>query len=111
MRKEPNVLNVAANRMSVGPSISAEVVEFLQNKDMSLSKIAQLTGLSKSYISRVKNRERSFTVATLSKLEDRLELPLPLLLLKATKLQSIPQKLRKSYRALQNAIDKLEQLG
>lgn len=111
MAKNKTISNQDLQKFSVDVSLSAKVVELLQDKKMSLSKIAKLMDLSKSFVSRVAKGERSLTIARLKKLEERLQLPLPLLLLEAVETKSMSKKLKEQYRALRNAVGKFTNLS
>jgi len=92
----------------VNSSLSAEIVEFLRKQGLTLKKIGQFAGASESFISRVARRERSFTIDHLAKLEQGLNLPLPLLILQSSPKDSVPKELRNSY---EEALKLLESSG
>jgi transcriptional regulator with XRE-family HTH domain len=94
-----------ANRR-VSSSISARVVEHLLERGLTLEGIARLIGTTKSFLSRVKNRERSFTIDHLERLELSLAEPLPHLLIQATDVESVPDELRDIYRATKRLLAK-----
>lgn len=83
----------------VSSSVSANVVELLLARGMTLADIAVAIGVTKSFVSRVKSRNRGFTIDHLMALEASLGEPLPLLLLKATPIDSVPDKLKPLYRS------------
>jgi transcriptional regulator with XRE-family HTH domain len=85
----------------VDASLSGDIVDYLQKqKRKSLREIAEMMGVSKSYLSRVKNRKKGLTLKRLVKLEKELDLPLPLLFLEVTRTQPIPQKIKREYEEL-----------
>jgi transcriptional regulator with XRE-family HTH domain len=86
---------VSARRLSA----SANVVELLLGRGMSLSEIAVAIGATKSFVSRVKSRSRGLTIDHLIALEAALGEPLPLLLLEATPIDSVPANLKPLYRS------------
>ena len=88
----------------VSSAISADVVEFLIKRGMTLTSIAQAIGVTKSFLSRVKSRTRSLTIDHLVAIESVIGEPLPLLLLQATPLASVPKHLRALYRSTEAAI-------
>ena len=65
-------------------SLSADLVAYLRDsRGMSLRQIGELVDLSESYVSRVANGQRRFTLEHLDRFEKALGQPLPLLLLEA----------------------------
>jgi transcriptional regulator with XRE-family HTH domain len=82
-----------------GASLSSDVINLLVKRGMTLLEIAQATGTTKSFISRVKSKSRSLTIDHLIELEQTIGEPLPLLLLQATPIQSVRSDLRPLYRA------------
>ncbi len=65
-------------------SLSADLVAHLRDtQGMSLRQIGELVDLSESYVSRVANGQRRFTLEHLDRFEKALGQPLPLLLLEA----------------------------
>ncbi len=66
---------------------------------MTLKEIGALMGLKESFISRVRNGQRSLTLEHLARLEDALGKSLPAILVHATPLDSVPKKLRPMYQA------------
>src|SRR4030042_622879 len=81
----------------VYPAISHDIVRYLQKQNMTLKEIGRLMGLSESFISKVLHNQRSFTVRHLSRLENAIAKPLPMILLEATEVNSMPKELRKGY--------------
>ncbi|MBW8014661.1 MAG: helix-turn-helix transcriptional regulator [Planctomycetes bacterium] len=67
---------------------------------MTYKKIGEMIGCSESYISRVANGERAFTLEHLTLLEKKLNKPLPLLLLEATDIKDVPQEVKPLYNYL-----------
>jgi transcriptional regulator with XRE-family HTH domain len=92
-RKEPEYSNV-----------SAGVVSLLVDRGMTLTQIAKLLGVSKSYISRVGAGNRSFTLDHLIALEQAVGEPLPLLLLQAIPIESVRPELRPLYASTLKAV-------
>lgn len=64
-------------------TLSVRLVEWLKQQGKSQKDVAGLLGVSESFISRVASGHRSLTIEHLAKLEDRLKLPLPVLLLES----------------------------
>ena len=88
------------DRRTIPTRVSADVVQYLMtHRDMSLSDIADVLGVTKSFISRVKSRQRSLTVDHLMALERVVGRPLPLLLMEATPREDIPPDLLPLYEA------------
>ena len=77
---------------------------------MTLKNIGILIGLKESFISRVRNRQRSFTLEHLSKLEKALGKPLPIILIKAMPVESAPEELRTLYVASRDLLNTLGDL-
>ena len=84
---------------SIYPAISSQIVEYLKDQGMTLKEIGSLIGMKEAFISRVWNRQRSFTLKHLSKLEKALNKPLPTIIIEATPIETVPKKLRPAYRA------------
>ena len=91
-------------RRSVSNSFSVDVVEYLLQRGMSLADIASTLGVTKSFVSRVKSRQRNLTVDHLLILERILGKPLPLLLIEATPKTEVPAHLRPLYEATKAVI-------
>lgn len=89
---------------SIYPAISSQIVTYLKSQGMTLKEIGSLIGMKEAFISRVWNRQRSFTLKHLSKLETALNKPLPTIIIEATPLKSVPKKLRPAYRAFHEFI-------
>jgi len=83
----------------VSSGISGDVIELLISRGMTLTSIAEAIGVTKSFLSRVKARSRSLTIDHLVALEAVIGEPLPLLLLHATPMASVPERLRSLYRS------------
>jgi transcriptional regulator with XRE-family HTH domain len=91
-------LGVTTYERSVLSRLSADLVKHLVAGGRTLDEVAALLGVKKSYVSRVKNRQRSLTVDHLVRLEKKLRRPLPLLLLEAIPEESVPDELKPAYR-------------
>ncbi|HSV15148.1 MAG TPA: helix-turn-helix transcriptional regulator [Tepidisphaeraceae bacterium] len=83
----------------VSSSLSADVIELLTKRGMTLAAIAEAIGVTRSFLSRVKGRSRSLTIDHLVALEAVIGEPLPLLLLRATPIEAVPKDLRPLYRS------------
>ncbi len=92
-------------KRTVSASFSSDIVNYLIERDYSLTDIARLLNVSKSFLSRVKSRERSFTVDHLLILERTLKRPLPLLLLEAIPREEIPDDLVELYEATRTVFE------
>ena len=66
-------------------SFSIRLVDLLRQRGRTLKQIAEILELSESFMSRVSRGERSLTLEHLTRLEDELGEPLPLLLLEASR--------------------------
>ena len=92
------------------PTVSMNVVKYLQEeKLMTLSRIAELLEVHKSFTSRVRKGERSFTLSHLEKLAKALDKPLSVLIMEATPIESAPKDLEKLYAAFRALMAKLSQ--
>jgi transcriptional regulator with XRE-family HTH domain len=91
-------------KCSVSSAISIGVVELLLKRSMTLTSIAEAIGVTKSFLSRVKARTRSLTIDHLVTIESVVGEPLPLLLLHATPIASVPKHLRPLYRSTEAAV-------
>jgi transcriptional regulator with XRE-family HTH domain len=89
---------------TVSSSLSGDVIDLLLKRGMTLTAIAEAIGATKSFVSRVKSRSRSLTIDHLTALEKELGEPLPLLLLEATPLDSIPPALQPLYRSTRKVL-------
>jgi transcriptional regulator with XRE-family HTH domain len=82
----------------VSSRLSSDVIEFLSKRGMTLADIGAAIGATKSFISRVRSGERGLTIDHLISLEQKIGEPLPLLLLRATPIDSVRKDLRPLYR-------------
>lgn len=89
---------------TVSSAISADVLDLLVKRGMTLTEIATAIGVTKSFLSRVRARSRSLTIEHLAALEAAVGEPLPLLLLRATPIESVPKDLRALYRSTERAL-------
>src|SRR5262245_59802967 len=80
-------------------TLSAGIVRLLVQRGTTLSRIAAMLGVSKSYISRVHSGQRSLTLDHLATLEQKTGEPLPFLFLKSMPRNLITPELRPLYRA------------
>jgi transcriptional regulator with XRE-family HTH domain len=83
---------------TVSSRLSADVIDFLCKRGMTLAEIGAAIGATKSFISRVRSGERGLTIDHLIALEQKVGEPLPLLLLRATPIESVRKDLRPLYR-------------
>lgn len=88
-------------------AISAHIVRHLRDQGMTLKEIGALMGVKESFVSRVRHRQRSFTLDHLTKLETALGKPLPAILVHATPVESVPKKLRPLYAAFDDFLTEL----
>jgi transcriptional regulator with XRE-family HTH domain len=73
-----------SNRRTLSSSLSAQVLGYLRERDFSQAEIARMLGVSESFISLVKSRERGLTLDHIESLAGVLKLPLGALLLSVT---------------------------
>lgn len=88
----------------VSSALSGDVIDMLCKRGMTLTEISKTIGASKSFVSRVKSRSRSLTIDHLVALESAIGEPLPLLLLRATPIDSLPPGLQPLYRSTLRAV-------
>jgi hypothetical protein len=90
---------------SVYPTVSHDIVRHLQSQGKTLKEIGELMGgLSESFISRVLHKQRSFTLRHLSALETALSKPYPIIIIEATRVDSVPKGLREAYAAFRKVL-------
>ena len=83
----------------VSSRLSGDVIDLLLRRGMTMGDIARAIGATTSFVSRVKARSRSLTIDHLGALEAHPRQPLPLLLLEATPIHSVPRELKPLYRS------------
>jgi transcriptional regulator with XRE-family HTH domain len=106
------VKNFELFEITLDPTISSNIIRFLQKKDekilnkdeKTLRKIGELMDLSESYISYVKKGERGLKLKRLLLLEKSLNMPLTELFMQSTKSGDIPKNLRHQYEQLLDII-------
>lgn len=79
--------------------ISQGLINLLLSRGITPQEIAAATGVTKSFISRIKAGTRSFTLDHLVKLERFVGEPMPLLLMQAVPLDGLSPELKAMYRA------------
>ena len=93
-------------------TISRDIVDYLQTEEeLSLKEIGDEMGLSKSFVSRVRQGSRNFTLEDLRRLEIARGEPLPVLLAKAINIDSVPHELRGKYKILESVLRVLSAEG
>jgi transcriptional regulator with XRE-family HTH domain len=104
MRKSDRTIRDTARsqQKSIYPTLSSDIVKYLQEQGLTLRKVGELLGLSESFISRVRKKQRSFTLDHLVKLEQATGRALPVILLEATQLSSVPDELRPIYNGFRS---------
>ena len=93
---------VRSQQKSVYPTLSSDIVRYLQEQGLTLRKVGELLGLSESFISRVRRKERSFTLDHLLRLERATGRALPVILFEATQPDSVPGELRPIYNGFRS---------
>ncbi len=108
MRKVDKTIHdsVRSQPKSIYPTLSSDIVKYLQEQGLTLRKVGELLGLSESFISRVRKKERSFTLDHLVKLEQATGRALPVILFEATAPGSVPDELRPIYAAFRHLFAK-----
>ena len=77
--------------------LSRDIVNLLIDRGMTVTGIAEMLGVTKSYISRVKNGKRKFTLDHMSTLEKKLKVSLLVLLMQSIPRESVSPALRPLY--------------
>jgi transcriptional regulator with XRE-family HTH domain len=72
------------DRRILSSSLSAKVIDYLVRQGHSQSRIAGMLGVSQSFVSLIRSRERSLTIDHLERLTDELSVPLGAFLLAVT---------------------------
>jgi transcriptional regulator with XRE-family HTH domain len=85
-------------------ALSSDLVKYFRRQGLTLHEIAEKIEVSESFISRVANKERSFTIEHLLMLERSTREPLPLLLLHAMDEATIPNGLSPLYQTARNLL-------
>ncbi|MBU2544971.1 hypothetical protein KKC65_00740 [Patescibacteria group bacterium] len=81
-------------------TLSADIVGYLQEeRKLTLKQIGGLIDKSESFMCRIRLGQRNFRLEHLELLEKSLEIPIPLLILRARN-ESMPQKLQNFYDIL-----------
>ena len=76
------------DRRTLSSSLSSEVLQWLLDRGHSQVEVARMLGVSESFISLVKTRERAFTIDHMLALADAMNVPLGALLLQITERDS-----------------------
>jgi transcriptional regulator with XRE-family HTH domain len=91
------------------PEFSAALVAYLRNQGRNLREIGEMIGLSESFVSRVSNGERSFTIDHLAHFEQALGEPLPALIMQAMWAQDLPPRQQAEFDAALQLLRNLDQ--
>lgn len=86
-------------------NISQRTIAILEDRGMSQTQIAEFMEVSKSYISRVKAGTRAFTLEHLSRVDDKFEKPLSVLLFRTVSRDTMTPKNRGLYDLVQKMVD------
>lgn len=78
---------------------------------MTLRRIAEIMNLSESFISRVANKRRSFTVEHLLQIASSVGKPLPILILEVTSQEAVPEHLAPLYEKARSVLLAASDLG
>lgn len=94
--------NIKADRI-----VSRNIIRAIRKgaNKMTYKKIGEMIGCSESYISRVANGERAFTLEHLTLLEKKLNKPVPLLLLEATNIEDVAPDMKPLYKYMSELMD------
>jgi transcriptional regulator with XRE-family HTH domain len=83
------------NRNQASSSLSAKLIVYLCDRGYTQAQVARMLGVSDGFVSLVKSRERSLTIAHLERLAAALSVPLGALLVSATESRSGGPEVRK----------------
>jgi transcriptional regulator with XRE-family HTH domain len=86
--------------ISKNNTLSANIVKYLQAKNLSQREIAQRMNVTESFISHVVKGNRNFSIEHLEKIAEMEDMTLPELLANATPVETVPEKHRKSFELL-----------
>src|SRR2546426_12444667 len=68
--------SIMTDRRTMSTTLSSRVIEYLRKSGYTQAKIARMLGVSESYISLIKSRERSLTLDHIERLSDMLNMPI-----------------------------------
>ena len=88
-------------------SYSSKIIQMLVKRGYTLTQIAMMADVTKSYMSRVNAGTRGLTLDHLVKLEIALGEPLPLLWVRSIPISSVPKEVRPLYRATKKLMKKV----
>ena len=94
-----------SNRRTLSWSLSAQVLGYLRERDFTQAEIARMLGVSESFISLVKSRERGLTLDHVESLASVLKLPLGAMLLSVSGTKGNGEMARATERLIQMADD------
>lgn len=97
MKNEPDLTHLSA---------SQGTIRILEKRGMSLTEIATLLDVSKSFISRVRSGTRSFTLQHLSAVSVKLDIDLPMLLMEALDPSTLKPENRKLYNMTKRLLER-----
>jgi predicted transcriptional regulator len=78
--------------------VSPGIIRLLTGRGMNLTQIAQILGVTKSYISRVNAGDRGLTLDHIAELQRKTCLPIPLMLMESINISTVPKDMRPLYR-------------
>jgi len=102
---------VKSDRRTLTSSLSGEVLRWLLARGHTQVEVARLLGVSESFISLVKSRERSFTIDHIQALADALNIPLGALLIQITERETKDPKTRAFMHSTAKIMRKADELS
>lgn len=91
-------------------AVSQFALAYLLKKGITASEVAEILGVTKSYVSRVKSGQRSFTIKHLTTLASETDEPLAFLFMKSMPIASVPSSMRPLYRSALKLMDPDQQV-
>jgi transcriptional regulator with XRE-family HTH domain len=81
-------------------SLTENVIGYLQGRGLTQIGMSRMLNVTRSFISRAARGERNLTVKHMEQLAEELEMTLPELLARATPINTVPVKMRKSFKLM-----------
>jgi transcriptional regulator with XRE-family HTH domain len=105
--KTQNIKSTEDDNIKADRIVSRNIIRAIRKgaNKMTYKKIGEMIGCSESYISRVANGERAFTLEHLTLLEKKLNKPVPLLLLEATNIEDVAPDMKPLYKYMSELMD------
>ena len=89
--------------MNLGEAIKAQ----RKRLDVTQSELARACAITPSYLSMIEKNKKEPNLATLKRLSDKVQIPLPVLFFKSLDKQDIPESKRDTYNIISPSLDDL----